>query len=79
MQGAGPRDFVVVANRLPIDLVEQPDNGPRGGSAVPVGSSRPSNRFSDPWTARGWDGPAPLMPPTIVRRERTDPSSGATG
>ncbi|NLU61407.1 trehalose-6-phosphate synthase [Rhodococcus sp. HNM0563] len=37
MRGARPSDFVVVANRLPVDLVEQSDDGPARWQRSPGG------------------------------------------
>ena len=60
MQGARPRDFVVVANRLPVDLVEQPDNGPARWQRSPGGlvtALEPVLRSVDgSWV--GWTGTA---------------------
>ena len=61
--GSGDSDFVVVANRLPIDMERLPDGTTSGNEARAV-SSPPWSRFCAAGAVRGSDGPAFPMPAT---------------
>ncbi len=59
--GSGNSEFVVVANRLPVDLERLPD-GTHGGSAAPAGSSPRWSRSCATAAARGSAGRASPTP-----------------